>query len=216
MSADTPSLADLTGMKLLPHQQQIIDLLDERKDEVIPMLIANMGRVNRSFGKLGQRASTAAEAARNFNAALQGVIMHEFDKKAARIEAAALRKRRVAVTYRRPTRADRRTEHAIRMNMRAERRAEMVPGFFPMSNDRITKAYQAARAAIHLANPNVSPMDSHNEAINTVRRQLPPRRRDFFELGPDTSKQATVPGYVKPNIRPKSARPVREEMARAA
>lgn len=105
-------------------------------------------------------------------------------------------KSRVAHTYRRSTRAERRTAHAIRMNAKAQRRAETPVGFHPVANDRITKAYQAHRAAIAMSQPHLKPHEAHNEAINNVRHQLPPLRRGMFTPA-KPSKQDTVPGYMK-------------------
>lgn len=186
MSADTPSLADLTGMKLLPHQQEIIDFITSNEVEIIPKLIANMGRVNRSFGKLGQRASTAAEAARNFNAALQGVNMtyRSYNAETQRAEREtgnrlrkAEHKRRVAQTYRRTTRAERRTEHAIRMNMRQKRNAEIETGFEPTANRKVTAMYQQIMASLVMMNEKrvipMTPLQIQQEAFAELRNRLP-------------------------------------------
>lgn len=124
------------------------------------------------------------------------------------------RKARVAVTYHQPTRAERSEQHKVRMHMKAVREVQI--GFEPVENVRISKAYTAIRASLHMQNPMISPMQSHNEAIRTLCRQLPPLRRDYFQLRPDTSKQATVPGYCDPTFTKAARRVIREEMARAA
>ncbi len=214
------------GFKLLPHQQTILDAIQKNGGEIAG-ITRQMGKPRRfhvtdahrgffdpegiknAFVKLGASASTAAEAARNFNAAYRKTAM-TFHTTVTAAQRKAERKRRVEQTYRSPTRAERATEHAIRMNMKKKRRAEIEPGFEPVANKAVTAYFQAQMVAIAKANEHLKPHEIQNAAYRRLAEVLPERRRDMFTLKPDRSKQTHVKGYCKPNVRPKSARVPRQ------
>lgn len=203
------------GMSLLEHQKLALHQMASRDFKVDFDIKFDARAVQAAFAKIGERARTAAEAARNFNLAYQGTNMgyrsynpatQRAERATGNLERARTRRARCQQTYHTPTRAERAEEHRIRMNAKRSQRASATPGFTPVANAKITQAYMAARTFITKRNPHLTPRETHNEAINHVRAQLPARRRDYFELRPDNSKQAWKPGYCKPNVQPKAAR----------
>lgn len=99
----------------------------------------------------------------------------------------AIRKARVAVTYKRPTRAELSAGHKARLRSKLSRRQQGV-GFQPVLNKRISAAF--ANYTIDFLEKGLPPHLAHNEANRMVAKQLPVARASRGAPKPSKSDDA--------------------------